>query len=117
MVPFRAVTYRRPILSPSLGRYRLSQTFDTMFGWTPAVGDAVRLGFHGLSAFLAFHVALREKGGLSALGWIMGFGQAIGAVCDAVSLLKRATGTHPIEEPFPPALPSTMPPGGVTVGF
>lgn len=88
-----------------------------MFKWTPAVGDAVRLTFHGLSAFLAFHVALREKGGLSALGWVMGFGQAIGAVCDAVSLMKRAAGTHPIEGPFPSPLPSTTPPGGVTVGF
>ena len=92
MVPYSPAPYRRPPLSPTLG-----QQFDSMFGWHPAVGDVVRLGFHGLTAYLGFYVGAKEKGFISAFGWFLGFGQAIGAACDVASLIKRVQGTHPPE--------------------
>lgn len=74
------------------------------------MGDALRLFFHSTSSYLAFHVAVREKGLLSYLGWFLGIGQGVGAVCDGISLGKRAIGIHPAEKPLPICNPSVPPP-------
>jgi hypothetical protein len=78
-------------------RPALGQTFDEMFGWSPAMGDAVRLLFHGATTYLGIHVGITQTGFLKWMGWLLAAGQSIGAVCDVVSLVKRAAGTHPPE--------------------
>lgn len=100
-----------------LGRTGLGQTFDEILGFGPAMGDAIRLFFHSTSSYLALVVALKEKGWLSYLGWFLGIGQGVGAICDTISLAKRAMGIHPSENPVPicnaltppPALPMSEP--------
>jgi hypothetical protein len=66
-----------------------------LLDWNPAVGDVIRLGFHGATAYLGFHVWSKEGGFLSFFGLLLGIGQAVGAALDVVSLVKRAAGTHP----------------------
>lgn len=91
--PYRPAAFRRPIpRSPVLG-----QTFDEMMGWSPAAGDLVRLGFHGMTSWLGIYVGIHGQGILSFFGWFLGIGQGLGALLDVVSLLKRAAGTHPDE--------------------
>lgn len=93
-----AVAYRPAVPSPTIRRQArpsLGQTFDQYFAWSPAVGDAVRLAFHGATAYLGFHVWQKEKGFISAFGLFLALGQAIGAICDVISLVQRAAGTHP----------------------
>lgn len=80
--------------------FSLGQTFDQMFGWSPAMGDAVRLAFHGATAYLGFHVWTSEDGFLSAFGLILALGQSVGAICDVVSLVQRASGTKTSETSF-----------------
>jgi hypothetical protein len=75
----------------------LGQTFDQLLGFTPAMGDIIRLAFHTASTYLGIYVGLKEKGPIKYLGWVLGVGQGIGAVCDAISLGKRAMGIHPSE--------------------
>lgn len=94
-----------------MGRSGLGQTFDEILGFGPAMGDAIRLFFHSTSSFLAFKVALgREKGFIQYLGWFLGIGQGVGAVCDMISLGKRALGMHPSEHPIPLCNVLTPPP-------
>ena len=94
-----------------MGRVGLGQTFDEILGFTPAMGDAIRLFFHSTSSFLAFKVALgKEKGFIQYLGWFLGIGQGVGAICDALSLVKRALGLHPSEYPTPLCNPMIPPP-------
>ena len=111
MVPFAPIAFRPAVSSPTARRqapakYSLSQTFDGYFGWSPAAGDAVRLAFHSATAALGFHVWVSDKGFFKWFGLALAFGQTVGAICDAMSLIERAVGTHP---PEPPAAAS---PGG-----
>lgn len=111
MLAYRPNAFRPTVSSPTIRRraphYSLSQSFDGYFGWSPAIGDAVRLAFHSATAYLGFHVWQKEKGFISAFGLFLALGQAIGAICDAVSLVQRAVGTHP---------PEVKPPAGVGRG-
>ncbi len=91
--PYRPAAYRRPIPRPPV----LGQTFDEMMGWSPAAGDLVRLGFHGMTSWLGIYVGIHGHGVLSFFGWFLGIGQGLGALLDVVSLLKRATGILPDE--------------------
>jgi len=102
MVAFRPVAFRPTVPSPALGRYgpkyTLSQTFDQMFRWSSSTGDAIRLLFHGSTAALGYHAWLRDKGFFKWFGLALAVGQTVGAICDVVSLVQRAVGTHPKEE-------------------
>lgn len=95
MLPYSPPAVRAPLPPRALGQKELSQTFDQLLHFSPALGDAIRLAFHGGTTYLGIHVGLHERGFLSALGWFLGIGNGIGAVCDAISLAKRAAGTHP----------------------
>lgn len=103
MLDFKPAAFRPSAPSPAqgptaaLGRPYLGQTFDQLLGFTPAMGDVIRLGFHTASTYLGIYVGLKEKGFVSYLGWFLGVGQGIGAICDAISLGKRAMGIHPSE--------------------
>lgn len=111
MVPFAPVAFRPAVSSPTArrqaaGKYSLSQTFDGYFGWSPAAGDTVRLVFHTATAALGFHVWVKDKGFFKWFGLALAFGQTVGAICDAVSLIQRASGTHPPEGA--PAVPPAV---------
>jgi len=103
VLDYKPAAFRPTVPSPALGQaalgrpYYMGQTFDQLLGWTPAMGDIVRLGFHTASTYLGIYVGMKEKGAVSYLGWFLGIGQGIGAICDAISLGKRAMGIHPSE--------------------
>lgn len=101
MVAFRPVAFRPTVSSPTLGRYGqrfdLSQTFDQLFKWSSATGDTIRLLFHGSTAALGYRVWLTDKGFFKWFGLALAVGQTVGAICDVVSLVQRAVGTHPKE--------------------
>lgn len=101
MLPWRPLPLERHLQTSLSGARKspeLSQTFDQLLGWPPFMGDVIRLVFHGGTAYLGIAVGLKEgKSLLGILGWFLGVGNGIGAACDAVSLLKRAAGTHPPE--------------------
>jgi hypothetical protein len=99
VLPYQPAAYRPIRTSPRSGQYGLTlgQTFDQYFSWSPATGDAVRLVFHGATAALGIHVFLTDKGFFRWFGLVLGFGQAVGAICDVLSLAQRALGTHPPE--------------------
>ncbi len=104
MTPFRPAVYTHPyhhsssliaplpFSSPALG-----QTFDQQLELGPAMGDVIRLFFHGMTAYLGIYVGQRETGFLSFFGWFLGIGQGVGALLDVVSLVQRIAGTHPPE--------------------
>lgn len=50
---------------------------------------------------MGVRVALKESGFLSGVGWVIGLTNGVGALCDAISLGKRAAGTHPGERECP----------------
>lgn len=102
MHSFMPVAYRPVVSSPTVRRpsekhYSLSQTFDQYFKWSSATGDAVRLMFHGATATLGFHVWIKDRGFFKWFGLALAVGQTVGAICDVVSLVQRAAGTHPKE--------------------
>lgn len=102
MLPFAPVAYRpavasSPAIRRQAPRHDLGQTFDGYFGWSPAVGDVVRLAFHTATAVLGFRVWLRDEGFFKWFGLVLALGQTVGAICDAMSLAERAWGTHPPE--------------------
>lgn len=108
MVPFAPVAFRPAVSSPTARRFGkgpvLGQTFDQMFGWSPAMGDGLRLLFHGATAALGFRVWIRDTGFFKWFGLFLALGQTVGAICDTISLIQRAAGTHPTEDaPAPPA--------------
>lgn len=116
---YQPVPFRPYVTPPALGeRKALSQTFDQILNITPAAGDVIRLAFHGLATYIGIWVGLNAtklKGGsrtlkkvTSGLGWFLAGGHGLGAIADVVSLVKRATGTHPPDAPSPP-VPSTAP--------
>lgn len=89
-------------LTNVLGRSQIGQTFDELFSWPPAVGDLLRVAFHGGTTWLGIRVGLTEKNKwVSSLAWVLAVGNGIAGLADVISLIKRATGTHP--PPAPPA--------------
>ena len=101
MGPYRAVAYQGPrLITVHHGPYQktMGQTFDQMLGLPACSGDVCRLVFHTGATILAIHVATTSKSaGWSLLAWIIGIGQGFAGILDIVSLVKRATGTHPPE--------------------
>ncbi len=102
----------RTMPRPSLGAERaLGQTFDEIMGWGPATGDVIRLTFHGIATYLGIWVGLNghkvpmknKTLRVVTIGaaWALAGGQGLGAIADIISLIKRATGTHPIDQPSP----------------
>jgi hypothetical protein len=79
----------------------LGQTFDEILGIPPTLGDVLRLTVHGAGSWLGVHVGTRESGLIGAIGWTIGVLNGIGAVCDGISLVKRAAGTHPGQRECP----------------
>ncbi len=94
MIAYRPAAYRQYHLTGPRG---LGQTFDEMLGFSPAMGDVIRLVYHSGGAWLGFHVALAngKRPVLSTIGWFIGAGMGIAAILDVVSLAKRVCGTHP----------------------
>jgi hypothetical protein len=110
MLRYAPPAYRPAVSSPTIRRQPrrlvLSQTFDQYFSWPPAAGDVVRLVFHSATAVLGFHVYKNDTGFFKWFGLLLGVGQSVGAVCDALSLIQRAAGTHPPEGTAPAANPN-----------
>lgn len=79
----------------------LGQTFDEILHWNPAFGDLLRLTFHAGTGYLGTYVGMKERGFISTLAWILGVGNGLAAIADAISLIKRAAGTHPPEKKSP----------------
>jgi hypothetical protein len=84
-----------PLESRALGKPGLGQTFDEILNWSPVCGDLLRLTFHGGTAWLGTYVGLKETGAVKWIAWILGFGNGLAAIADVISLIKRASGTHP----------------------
>lgn len=83
-------------LSPSLGHKHLSQTFDEIMGWPPATGDLLRLAFHGGTTWMGIRVGTTDKNKwVQGIAWVLAVGNGLAAIADIISLIKRATGTHP----------------------
>lgn len=103
MLAFQPVACRPSAPSPRLGQYGLAlgpslgKTFDEFFGISAALGDVVRLGFHGATAALGYHVFTTGSGFFKWFGIFLSAGQAVGAICDVISLVQRLAGTHPPE--------------------
>lgn len=121
MLAYKPAAFRPSAPSPALGvavkngrHFVLGQTFDQMLSFTPTMGDIIRLVFHTSSAYLGIWVGVKEPSGfIKYLGWTLGVGQAVGAVCDAISLVKRAAGTHPDEGGWKTPLCDYMAPTGL----
>lgn len=122
---YRPVPFRPYVPSPvTLGqRKAMAQTFDEIVGWSPAVGDVLRLTFHSIATYLGIWVGLnghKVKTGSKTvrivtvgLGWALAGAQGLGAIADIISLGKRITGTHPPEQISPPVSAiSPIPPVG-----
>lgn len=98
----------RPHYDLGVRHPKLSQTFDQIMGWPPAAGDILRLLFHGGTTWLGITVGSRDRNKwVSGIAWVLAVGNGLAAIADVVSLMKRATGTHP-PEPSAPA-PSPVP--------
>lgn len=113
MLRYAPPAYRPAVSSPTIGRqashFSLGQTFDQYFSWPPAVGDGVRLIFHGATAFLGFRVWHKDTGFWKWFGLLLAIGQTVGAICDTMSLVERLIGTHPPESPSTAPTPITQP--------
>lgn len=122
MVPYTPRAYRPTELSPALGHrhvsilgrsHSLGQTFDQMFGFSPALGDVIRLVGHGAASYIGIYVGMEAKGVTSVIGWVIGIGQGITAICDVISIGQRIAGTHP-PGPTNCFFPMTTPPSTPT---
>jgi hypothetical protein len=98
VLDYQPPAFRPPVPSPTLGLKprQLSQTFDEIMGWHPAAGDVLRLAFHGGTTWLGVRVGLTDKNKwVSGIAWVLAVGNGLAAIADVISLIKRATGTHP----------------------
>lgn len=114
-----------PFLNPraglEIGRAPLAQTFEEVAGWPGWCGDVLRLTFHSGTTYLGIAVGLSQKSGfLKYFAWVLGVGNGLAAIADAISIGKRIAGTHPVTT-CPPCVPGTVPqplppsaPGGTT---
>ena len=109
MLQYKVANLRPYAPSATLGAPKVGQTFDEIVGWTPLMGDVLRLTFHSIATYLGVWVGLNinkvktgnktTKTVTGALGWALAAGQGLGAIADIISLGKRALGTHPPEQP------------------
>lgn len=106
MIQYRPVNFQPPAVRPAMGAKEMSQTFDQYLKFSPAMGDVLRLVFHGIAVYLGVFVGLNAKNIRAskttktvtvALGWALAAGQGLGAIADVISLVQRAAGTHPPE--------------------
>lgn len=68
----------------------LGETFDEMLGFSPLLGDLLRLGGHGLGAWVGVYAGLYAKSKwMRTVGWFIGVGQGLTGVCDIVSIAQR----------------------------
>lgn len=115
MLPYNPGTFR-PVavsFSPTVRRQVpssisvLGQRFDELMDWGPVAGDFLRLVAHGMAGYLGYYVWLTapKKSFPKYFGLAMGLIQTFGAICDVVSLVQRAAGTHPEEPKCPPEIP------------
>ena len=91
-------------LSPRPGPL-LGQTFDQLLGVPPWAGNLMRLGAHGITSYLGFHIGVHDTGFLSAVGWIVGIVQGMGALVDVLALvsdIQEAARRARMEVPFAP---------------
>lgn len=112
MLQYRVANLRPYAPSATLGAPKVGQTFDEIANLGPVAGDFLRLTFHGIATYLGIWVGLNinkvktgnktTKTVTGALGWALAAGQGLGAIADVISLFKRATGTHPPEQPSAP---------------
>jgi hypothetical protein len=99
MGPYQPPAYQGPRLATAYQGHSktLGQTFDQLLGLPVCTGDLCRLLFHTGATVLGVHVGMKGKGAMAVLGWIVAVGQGFAGLLDVVSLVKRATGTHPPE--------------------
>lgn len=68
----------------------LGETFDQMLGFSPMLGDLLRLGGHSLGSWVGVFAGLyAQSKWMRAVGWIIGIGQGLAGVCDVVSIGQR----------------------------
>jgi hypothetical protein len=108
VIRYTPVNLNPVLMMRPLGQKKVGQTFDQYLHFTPAMGDVLRLVFHGIAVYLGVVVGLNAKYIKAskttktvtvALAWALAGGQGIGAIADVVSLAQRALGTHPPEPP------------------
>lgn len=107
---FRPAAGSSPLARRQVPRYyTLSQRFDQLFQWGPLAGDTLRLVAHGMAGYLGYYVWLTapKKSFPKYFGLALGLVQTVGVLCDVISLVQRATGTHPPETECPPGIPLT----------
>jgi len=85
--PFSLAQRVRPIyVQPKT----LGETFDQMLGFSPMLGDLLRLGGHGLATWVGLYAAFyAQSKWVKAAGWIIGIGQGLAGVCDVISVGQR----------------------------
>jgi hypothetical protein len=98
---YRPTVVTSPTMRRQAPRLVLGQQFENYLGWPAPVGDGIRLIFHGATAALGYHIFKIDKGFWKWFGLLLGIGQTVGFICDAMSLFERAIGTHPPETPSP----------------
>jgi hypothetical protein len=68
----------------------LGETFDEMLGFSPVLGDLLRLVGHSLGAWVGIYAGIYGKSKvMKAVGWTIGLGQGLTGICDVVSLVQR----------------------------
>lgn len=94
------------------GRHpHVGQTFDEIAGIPKWSGDVLRVIFHGGTTWLGIRVGLREKNKwVSGIAWVLAVGNGLAGIADLISLIKRATGTHPVDQTCPKAPVTTSEP-------
>ena len=85
--------------SADLGRSpKMAQTFDEIAGLPRWSGDVLRVIFHGGTTWLGIRVGLQSRDKwVAGIAWVLGIGNGLAGIADLISLVKRATGTHPPE--------------------
>lgn len=89
--PFSLAQKVRPLHTPPK---TLGETFDEMLGFSPMLGDLLRLAGHGLGSWVGVYAGIYGKSSwMRAVGWVIGVGQGLTGVCDVVSIIQRLV--HP----------------------
>lgn len=82
----------------------LGETFDEMLGFSPLLGDLLRLAGHGLGTWVGVYAGIYGRSPwMKAVGWTIGIGQGLTGICDVVSIVQRLI--RPLPMPQLPAAP------------
>lgn len=103
MIPYQpAGTARRPASLAQKMRViytpprTLGETFDEMLGFSPLLGDLLRLAGHGLGSWVGLYAGIYGKSNwMKAVGWLIGIGQGLTGLCDVVSIVQRVVRPAP----------------------